>query len=113
MLNKLFGKPQTVLETTVSDIPEHYQTTDVQYVDVRELQEWQEARMPGSVHIPLGQLAHRVGELDPNRPVIAVCRSGRRSIDAGVILLSAGFSEVKSLAGGLIAWSQAGRPLVR
>lgn len=113
MLNKLFGRHTPVPETTVADVPEHYCATQVQYVDVRELHEWDEARMPGSVHIPLGQLAHRFGELDPTRPVVAVCRSGRRSLDAGAILLAAGFNDVRSLAGGLIAWAQAGRPVER
>lgn len=112
-LHKMFAKAPSVSEIGVIDVPEGYQRSEVQYVDVRELNEWNEARMPGSVLIPLGALAARVGELDMSKPVVTVCRSGRRSIDAGQILLSAGFTDVVSLRGGLIAWSQAGRPLVR
>jgi len=112
-LHNLFAKGPSVPEINLSEVPEDYQQTEVQYVDVREPNEWNEARMPGSVLIPLGALAARVGELDMSKPVVTVCRSGRRSIDGGQILLSAGFADVVSLRGGLIAWSQAGRPLVR
>lgn len=112
-LHSLFGRSPEVPEIEYSDIPENYQESTVQFVDVREVNEWNEARMPGSVHIPLGSLPGRIGELDKSRPVVAVCRSGRRSIDCGQILLAAGFTDVVSLRGGLIAWSQAGRPLIR
>jgi rhodanese-related sulfurtransferase len=111
--HNLFAKGPSVPEISHSDVPEDYQTSGVQYVDVRELNEWNEARMPGTVLIPLGSLAARVGELDKSRPVVTVCRSGARSINGGQILLSAGFTDVASLRGGLIAWSQAGRPLTR
>ena len=112
-LHNLFSKGPSVPEISHSDVPEDYETSNVQYVDVREPNEWNEARMPGSVLIPLGSLPARVGELDKGKPVVTVCRSGRGIIDAGQILLSAGFTDVVSLRGGLIAWSQAGRPLTR
>lgn len=113
VLNRLFTKQSSTPETTVSEIPANYDETDVQYVDCRELDEWNAGHMPGSVHIPLGQMAFRKGELDPAKPVVVVCRSGNRSLTGGEILLNGGFTDVKSLAGGLIAWAQAGRPLER
>ena len=82
-----------------------------QLVDVREPDEWAEGRIPGAVHIPLGDLPARAGEVDPTRPVIAVCRSGRRSLAAADALLAAGFAEAASLAGGMIAWREAGQPV--
>jgi rhodanese-related sulfurtransferase len=84
-----------------------------QLVDVREQGEWNEARIPGTEHIPLGDLARRTGELDASRPVIALCRSGNRSRTAVQILQRAGFTEASSMAGGIVAWARAGKPLER
>jgi rhodanese-related sulfurtransferase len=84
-----------------------------QLVDVREQEEWNEAHIPGTLHIPLGDLARRTGELDASRPVVAVCRSGNRSKTAVQILERAGIKDASSMAGGVIAWAQAGKPLER
>jgi rhodanese-related sulfurtransferase len=100
-------------EADVAGAAAAYAAGGAQFVDVREPEEWVAARMPGSVHIPLGELAARLGELDRARPVIAVCRSGQRSLSAAALLLDAGFAQASSLAGGLIAWAQAGQPLER
>jgi rhodanese-related sulfurtransferase len=61
----------------------------------------------------LGDLAARGGEFDPSQSVIAVCRSGKRSLSAASILIEAGFVEVKSMAGGMIDWAEAGHPVER
>jgi rhodanese-related sulfurtransferase len=84
-----------------------------QIVDVREPDEWREGHIPGAMHLPLAQLSVRSTELDPTRPVITVCRSGRRSLIAGDALQKAGFSDVASLAGGMIAWAGAKQPVTR
>lgn len=84
-----------------------------QMVDVRESSEWNEAHIPGSVHIPLGDLATRAGTLDTERPVVAVCRSGNRSKTAVQILQRAGFTDASSMAGGVVAWAKAGKPIER
>jgi rhodanese-related sulfurtransferase len=84
-----------------------------QIVDVREADEWREGHIPGAMHIPLAQVSARAGELDPARPVITVCRSGRRSLVASDALQKAGFSDVVSLAGGMIAWAGAKQPVTR
>jgi rhodanese-related sulfurtransferase len=88
-------------------------TGRVQIVDVREPDEWQAGHVPGAIHIPLGALAARRGELDPARPVITVCRSGNRSLVALDVLRDAGITDAKSLAGGMIAWQAAGQPVAR
>ncbi|MDO9168981.1 MAG: rhodanese-like domain-containing protein [Methylobacter sp.] len=79
-------------------------------VDVREDDEWNAHHIPGAIHIPLGQLNERLAELEPykNRPVIAQCQSGRRSEKAQLALMSAGFSKVYSMAGGIQAWDEQG-----
>ncbi len=80
-------------------------------VDVREPHEWRAGHIPGAVHIPLDQLAARLGELDTERDIILVCRSGNRSAYATALLGKAGFSKVYNLIGGIIAWARHGLPL--
>ena len=82
-----------------------------QLVDVREPGEWAETHIPGSTHIPLGNLAARAGELDTSKPVVALCRSGNRSKNAAKIWQSSGFSDATSMAGGVVTWAKAGTPL--
>ncbi|MFD1834599.1 rhodanese-like domain-containing protein [Brachybacterium rhamnosum] len=80
-----------------------------QIVDVREDGEVTEGMIPGAIHIPLGQLAARVGELDRERPVVTVCRSGKRSALAAEELSGAGF-RADTMGGGMTAWQAAGLP---
>ncbi len=82
-------------------------------VDVREPHEWQEGHISGAVHIPLGSLSRRLRELDPSREVIAVCRSGHRNITAAQMLHQGGFSQVRSMAGGMISWMRQRLPVQR
>jgi rhodanese-related sulfurtransferase len=80
-------------------------------VDVREDDEWDAGRLDGSLHIPLSELAARLGELPDTGPVVFVCRSGSRSDLAAHALARTGRSELANLAGGLRAWAGDGRPL--
>ena len=57
-----------------------------------------------SVHIPLGQLRDRAGELDPARPVVAYCAGGYRSSVAASLLRASGYADVSDLIGGYQAW---------
>jgi rhodanese-related sulfurtransferase len=74
-------------------------------LDVREEWELGVASVPGIVHIPMGQVAERIGELDRNREVVVLCRSGRRSLEVAKFLQQNGFKAV-NLAGGILAWSR-------
>jgi molybdopterin/thiamine biosynthesis adenylyltransferase/rhodanese-related sulfurtransferase/molybdopterin converting factor small subunit len=73
-------------------------------LDVREPTEYQINRIPGSVLIPLGDLPARVGELDPNAAIVAQCKSGVRSGKAAAFLRQQGFTNVRNLTGGILAW---------
>lgn len=78
----------------------------VQLLDVREPQEWAIAKLPGAVAIPLGQLERRIGELDPTRDTVAICRTGIRSALAIRTLEQAGYPGLlANLDGGLSAWA--------
>ena len=73
-------------------------------VDVREPQEFQICRIPGTVLMPLGDVPRRVGELDKTKEIVVHCKSGVRSAKAAEFLRSAGFPRVKNLTGGILAW---------
>lgn len=81
-------------------------------LDVREPHEWQIGRIPGAVLIPLGELPKRLHELDKSRAIVAQCRSGARSLKAAHVLLDAGFTDVRNLKGGILAWSDEVDPSV-
>ncbi len=74
-----------------------------QLVDVRQPGEFAGGSLPGAVNLPLHELAVRLGELDPDRRVVLVCRSGARSGAAAEFLAAAGFGDVVNLAGGMLA----------
>jgi sulfur-carrier protein adenylyltransferase/sulfurtransferase len=76
----------------------------VQIIDVREPQEYQINRLPGSVLIPLGDLPKRYVELDPNANIVTQCKSGMRSAKAQDFLRSKGFTHVRNLTGGVLGW---------
>jgi molybdopterin/thiamine biosynthesis adenylyltransferase/rhodanese-related sulfurtransferase len=77
---------------------------DLLVVDVREPQEYQINRIPGSVLIPLGDVPKRYHELDPNQEVVVQCKMGGRSAKAADFLRSVGFTRVLNLTGGILAW---------
>nr|WP_295971920.1 rhodanese-like domain-containing protein [uncultured Bacillus sp.] len=72
-------------------------------LDVREKDEVAEGRIPGAIHIPLGMIESRIGELHKNKEYILVCRSGNRSSFAGSFLESQGF-KVTNMDDGMLAW---------
>jgi sulfur-carrier protein adenylyltransferase/sulfurtransferase len=77
---------------------------DIFILDVREPQEYQICNLGGHL-IPLGDLPARISELDSSREIVAHCRSGVRSAKAVSLLRQTGFRKVRSLAGGILAWS--------
>jgi rhodanese-related sulfurtransferase len=75
-------------------------------LDVREDWELGIARIDGAVHIPMGDVPARLGELDPEHELVVLCRSGGRSAQVARYLERQGFSSVWNLAGGILAWAQ-------
>ncbi|MFM2221320.1 MAG: hypothetical protein RLZZ553_1068 [Verrucomicrobiota bacterium] len=80
-------------------------------VDVREAVEYAEERIAGAKSIPLGQLAQRRAELDPDKPLVVMCRSGKRGEQAMNQLRAMGITTVRNLEGGILAWKAAGMPI--
>ncbi len=79
----------------------------VTIIDVREPHEWQIANLEnyGSRLIPLGQFANRISELDQNDDIVVHCKMGGRSAKAYEVLRKAGFTKIKNLKGGILAWA--------
>jgi len=75
-------------------------------VDVREPWEWDLGHISRAQHLPLGGVETGLGQLDPGRPVVTYCHHGVRSLAARDVLVKAGFKDVRSLAGGIDAWSR-------
>jgi rhodanese-related sulfurtransferase len=76
-------------------------------LDVRE--DWEVALAPvptDIVHIPMGEIEDRIGELDPHKETVVICRSGGRSAQVAQFLEHRGFAKVFNLAGGILAWSR-------
>jgi rhodanese-related sulfurtransferase len=76
-------------------------------VDVREDWETTLAPVPADhLHIPMGQIAARLGELDAAQETVVICRSGGRSLEVARFLSTHGFGSVYNLTGGILAWSR-------
>jgi adenylyltransferase/sulfurtransferase len=94
-------------EITATELKQRLdQGDDLQIIDVREPNEFEVARIPGSVLIPLGQVVGRMSEIDPERETVVHCKGGGRSARAIEALSRAGFTgQMSNLAGGITAWS--------
>jgi len=75
-------------------------------VDVREPYEYEAGHLEGSVHIPLGELPERIGEIAPDSAPVFICRSGGRSLAACEFALRAGIASPANLDGGLQGWAR-------
>src|SRR5262245_17302481 len=92
-------------ETTSVDLKKRLDAgDDVFILDVREPNEYQICRIPGSVLIPLGELPRRYAELPTAKDIVAMCKMGGRSARATEYLQSVGLKRVKNLRGGILDW---------
>lgn len=98
-------------EITIHDVTSALETQSHVVVDVRELDEWNDAHIDGAIHIPLGDLVARANEIPADKPIYTVCRSGGRSLVAIEHLNHVGKIGALSMAGGMIAWTGAGKPI--
>ena len=77
-------------------------------LDVRTDQEWDQGRIDGAEHMPFTEILDACCSLPTDNEIIVYCGSGYRSNIAGSYMLAHGYTNVKSLAGGIIAWSRSG-----
>jgi adenylyltransferase/sulfurtransferase len=96
-----------VVDIAVEDLKKRLDRgEDLFILDVRNPEEFQICRIPGSTLIPLPSLPQRLGELNPDRELIVHCKSGMRSLKAITFLREKGFRHLKNLAGGILAWAE-------
>jgi rhodanese-related sulfurtransferase len=95
------------MDITVSELKERLDAgEELNLIDVREDYEYDEQNLGGRL-IPLGELPDRLDEIEDikEEEVIVQCRSGNRSGKAKAFLESQGFTNVRNLTGGMLAWN--------
>ena len=107
------GRPVDQLEqTSPQQLAERLKKGGIRIIDVRMPSEWESGHIEQAEHFPLSEiLENRLPAAKRDEELVVQCRSGYRANIAASILRRAGFSRVKSLAGGTFAWSNAGFPL--
>jgi adenylyltransferase/sulfurtransferase len=93
-------------EVSVSEVAKKLCSDEaVVLIDVREPHEWNICAIDGAVFLRLRELPHRIEELDRSHQIVTYCHTGVRSLFAQQFLASAGFSNVRSMRGGIHAWA--------
>ncbi len=93
------------MEITALQLQDRLKTNHLQLVDVREPHEWEICHIDGAQLIPLKEIEGRSPELNRDNEIILYCKGGVRSMKALKVLQEQGFSNIKSLRGGITAWS--------
>ncbi|WNF36950.1 rhodanese-like domain-containing protein [Bacillaceae bacterium IKA-2] len=75
------------------------------YIDVREQYEFDDAYIEGFTNFPLSTLEETYNELPKEKEIIIICRSGNRSMQAGIILQENGFENVTNVQGAMLDWN--------
>jgi len=109
----VFGCIHQVKRSHLSDVsPEEARgLKQAVIIDVREPEEYADAHIEGSILAPLSEI-DRWSKTLPEKKIIVVCRSGRRSREAAERLVGQGRVSVYNLEGGIVAWHKAGYKLV-
>lgn len=100
-------------EVDVHTVEEIRSREDVYLLDVRERWEYDEGHIPDVTLIPVGEVPQRLSEIPTDGTVIVTCRSGNRSGQVTDFLRQNGFDNVHNMAGGIVAWEQAGFEVIR
>ncbi|MCL7412151.1 MAG: rhodanese-like domain-containing protein [ANME-2 cluster archaeon] len=80
-------------------------------LDVRTQEEYDAGHIDSPVLIPYDVLENRLDEVPADMPILVYCRTARRSAIASRVLVDNGYSEVYNMAGGIVAWQDAGYPV--
>ena len=100
----------TSLDISIRDADEAVRS-GAMLLDVREDVEWARGHAPGATHIPMSELAERIGELPLDRLIACVCHIGGRSAAVAEALRRNGF-QIVNVAGGMQAWASSGLPVI-
>ena len=95
-----------IMRLTPSELAGRLRGSDTpQLVDVREPWEWNVARLPGAILVPLSRFEALAPTLDASRETIVYCHHGSRSLAAALQLEASGFTRIGHLEGGIDRWS--------
>jgi rhodanese-related sulfurtransferase len=85
-----------------------------QLIDCREQQEWNECHIAGATLIPLSEFEQKYEAIlaDKNAHIILQCRSGKRSLNACMFLMSKGYTDLTNVEGGIMGWMNEGYPVL-
>lgn len=85
-----------------------------QFIDCREQAEWNESHIAGATLVPLSEFEQKYETIlkDKNAHIIIHCRSGKRSLNACMFLMSKGFTNLTNVEGGIISWINEGYPVL-
>lgn len=104
-----------IKECSVNDLQKELaKKNQTQFIDCREKQEWQELHIEGLTLLPLSELETKYQSIlkDKNASIVIHCKSGKRSMNACLFLLSKGFTDLTNVEGGIMAWVQEGLPVI-
>lgn len=98
---------------SVDDFEKKLATSEVQLVDVRTPEEFNQERLKGAVNYNINdaEFKKQISMLNKNKPVFVYCLSGGRSGSAAEIMADNGFTEVYNMKGGIMKWNAANKPL--
>ncbi|KAA0229500.1 molybdopterin-synthase adenylyltransferase MoeB [candidate division KSB1 bacterium] len=99
------GKIVNSFDISATELARKLKSEPIYLLDVREAYEYEICAIPGATLIPLPQLPERLAEINGAQPIVAYCRTGKRSAKAVTLLQQAGYASAKNLAGGIHAWA--------
>lgn len=99
-----------IKQISVTETKKAVDAKDVQFIDVRTVEEYKGGHAPKTINLPLDKLENDLSKLDKNKPVYVICQTGRRSQKGAEILEKAGFKEIYNVSGGTGEWISTGLP---
>jgi hydroxyacylglutathione hydrolase len=109
---RTLGPLGTIARIGTADLEASIAHRGVTLIDVRNDGEWNGGHIDGAVHIPLGHLMERLGEIPRERPVVVQCQGGSRSAIGASLLRAGGYPTVINFSPGFSGWVKDGRPVV-
>lgn len=106
---------QRITEISAGEAQAQVENGNAVLIDVREESEWKQGRAAGAQHLSRGVIEVEIEDQIPdvNQPIICYCGGGGRSALVAENLQKMGYRNVRSLAGGMRAWDEAGLPSTR
>lgn len=99
-----------IKQATVQETSEAVKKENVQFIDVRTLEEFAGGHAAKVINYPLDKIETELAKLDKSKPVYVICQTGRRSQKAAETLQKSGFKEIYNVKGGTSEWISAGLP---